>query len=701
MKHLAKYLCIGLLYSASIVPSYCGTTNSVAPAGACGVNVKTVFVPMTQGQNLYTQYHKPLFVEGDDCCCWAADLSATYRYQAARNTCGIAQSLFGSNTLAFQGADTKSSPNSLVAEYFGMAPDTDTALTLCPKVRNNILDLQLALSGEKFWFQINVPLVWANFQINKGCSPAGTVGTSALQGGGDVSLAAKGAQWTGTSATPTFSANDTTATNINGIVINDTANSTTTAGQPTFSALNDALPNGVSLGDPDGTTNISEAYFGIWNSPEVSSQLIPSEATTISTNPTNVGDAFTLAVSEVAPAQNLSQALGGYCPTGSDLKTRLYNKFNFNTCGTGKFGVADVPLLFGWDFCKNDSKHFGLYVKFVIPSGTQINQCFLQQSNFAPVIGNGRHFELGIGLTGHMNFCSCDESDFSANIDAYITHMFGTNSFRTWDATSQPMSRYALVRSFDSDGAYTGTLSALGDLNNQCASVSVGARGEAMIDFIYACRCWEMGIGYAFAGQSAETANCCGSSSSSTSGCCTTNPTNQVGPNYGYMGNGNATLASLTVGNVVSPAGGVLANAPIQAYAPASSAGACTGPASGAPTINLITKPTLVDYGTNKNTQGSNITGSQYSSFATSTNGAYDAGNEVETGNGAYLTLPDFGNCSGLMDRQILNRIFAHIDYIWRDCCWQPEFGILGSIGFGSANTPKYWDVGARFGVSF
>jgi hypothetical protein len=166
------------------------------------------------------------------------------------------------------------------------------------------------------------------------------------------------------------------------------------------------------------------------------------------------------------------------------------------------------------------------------------------------------------------------------------------------------------------------------------------------------------------------------------------------------MGNGNANFGTFeldaTAGTTTTE---LKADTILLAFAPQlSTAGTATGTN---PIIPNITAPTLQEFGTNSNMQGNAMWAWSDSSCSVSTNGAYDAGSEQTAGDGAYITLPDFGNCSGLMDRQILNRIFAHIDYIWRDCCWQPEFGILGSIGFGSANTPKYWDVGARFGVSF
>jgi hypothetical protein len=92
------------------------------------------------------------------------------------------------------------------------------------------------------------------------------------------------------------------------------------------------------------------------------------------------------------------------------------------------------------------------------------------------------------------------------------------------------------------------------------------------------------------------------------------------------------------------------------------------------------------------------------SSVDAGTNAAYSYGNSDIVLSEAAFQLPALdGNCSGLMSCQVLNRIFGHIDYVWSDCAWQPEVGIVGSIGFVPAGKPtaNYWDLGARVGFAF
>lgn len=323
--------------------------------------------------------------------------------------------------------------------------------------------------------------------------------------------------------------------------------------------------------------------------------------------------------------------------------------------------MSDIIAQLGWDFCKSECKHLAVYIRAVFPTGTNLNACWLSQGTFAPIVGNGHHFELGVGINGHATFWECDESDFSAYLDGYVTHMFGASTFRSFDMPGLPMSRYALLKGITGtvdagDLAYSGTLSALGDVNTACINTSCAARSEIILDFIYSACNWKFGLGYAFSGQSAESSNCCsvGSSDSSSS-------------LYGFKGGtGLVEIKYKLVDKTVFS--GVLAT-PVT--------------------------PALATFDAEKD-----------ESVATKDSGAYSYGMDTDGADMATdsFTLPNLScNTSGLMGSQILNKVFAHIDYVWTDSCWQPELGILGSVGFGSGSktTAQYWDLGVRLGFAF
>jgi hypothetical protein len=639
--------------------SCCPTTPA---AGSCAAPIRTTFAPITVGQNLYTQYHKLLFPEGfeeyveyNDCdsCSWATDFSVTYRYMQTRNSAQIANALWGGNTLLFQGSGVQDrSNNALIAEYFGMGPDTNGSISLCPRLRNQVIDFQLAISGAKFWAQVNLPAVYSKWSVTTQCGAptfSGIYDNSNLDGAivelnypaaGGTSVAGSNLI-TGTPlydggalATPT---NSFVGALNNAALINvDTEN-------------NDISSYSVSLnGAAAANTLVGFVNMGLYGAFDNGGMT------------ENVGaTSATFSTADVAAASDFVSALGGY--TFGMVQNRNLNLFNFNPCGV--WGLADIPVMLGYDFCKSDVSHLGMYLKFVIPTGTKINSCFLQYV-LTPVIGNGRHFELGVGVTGHANVWSCDTSSFSIYGDGYIDYMFGACQTRTFDLPGQPMSRYALVYPLsgnNTDGYSVGnTMVAVGDVNLYQGNVTA-TRGEFMFDLVWATRNWEVGMGYAFTGQSAEKINC-GSCDSLSSG-----------TGYALVGNTLQQTFGLGPVNNANWETAIFSNAPYNPTTPAA--------------FNFFYLGTTGE--------AAEVASGENSAYNYGTPGALDS---------VALNLPNVqGNCSGLMSGQVLNKIFGHIDYVWVDCAWQPEIGILGSIGFvpNGKPTANYWDLGARVGFAF
>lgn len=708
MKRITKYFSLGLLLGSNILHG--GTCCNTS----CGPTVHTSFVAMTCGQNLYTQYHKLLFPGGDeqlndmdfdyaddDCnrCKFVADLSATYRFIQSRNGNQIANYLWGSNPLVFQGSEVAGTrgENALVAEYFGLGPDTNLTAGMCPRIRNQVVDLQLELSGEKVWFQVNFPLMWSKWQATKSCggpNVAGSVGINALDSG-TVSLQfpipAPGSVVAGSFP----------------IIVNGTALSGNAAGAPANSVWFDSAPQGAdktnsivaALNDAGALSTASDNSTNVQN---ISGLTYINTIATDGTQVTGTGTlqvgvipmgtygaytsdaaaeytgvlAINSSVADVPAINNLVTALGGDTAFGV-FSGRKLNNFNFSPCG--QFGLADIPMMLGYDFCKSDAYHMGLYVKFVIPTGTKINSCFLENV-LTPVIGNGRHFELGIGYSAHANFLVCDTSGWGLFTDGYITRMFGACQTRTFDLPGQAMSRYALAFPINGDATagYTvdsSQMVAIGDINLYNGNVSA-TRGELMVELIYSNCNWEAGLGYALAAQSAESISC----DSCTSIASSAISSSLNGPSvagYGIVGG--------TLQNQVGVATILPANTDYTAgYVTQTLAG--TGPfTTGVQFFNLGGTNELAD-------------------IPDGQSAAYVYGDSMAADSAYFAQVGDFsGNCSGLMARQVLNRIFAHIDYVWRDCAWQPELGIVGSIGFSpcSSVTAAYWDLGGRVGFAF
>lgn len=108
-----------------------------------------------------------------------------------------------------------------------------------------------------------------------------------------------------------------------------------------------------------------------------------------------------------------------------------------------KTRLAEIQVAFGYNFLLDPSYHFGLEARASIPTGNTPKGEFLLE----PIVGNGHHAELGIGLTTHWNFWSNqdDTQQLGFYLDANISHLFKAHQCRTFDLKNKPLSRYMLA----------------------------------------------------------------------------------------------------------------------------------------------------------------------------------------------------------------------------------------------------------------
>ena len=117
-----------------------------------------------------------------------------------------------------------------------------------------------------------------------------------------------------------------------------------------------------------------------------------------------------------------------------------------STCNRKKAGLADIQVALGWNWWLEDYYHAGFNICGTIPTGNRPTGEYL----FEPIVGNGKHGELGVGFSGHYTFC-CNEDEekyYSIFCDANITHLFKTKQCRTFDLKNKPLSRYMLAAKF-------------------------------------------------------------------------------------------------------------------------------------------------------------------------------------------------------------------------------------------------------------
>jgi len=111
-----------------------------------------------------------------------------------------------------------------------------------------------------------------------------------------------------------------------------------------------------------------------------------------------------------------------------------------------KTSLSDIQMALGWNFLCNEDYHLGLNIRTATPTGNRPEGEFL----FEPIIGNGKHWELGGGLSSHWTFWKNhnDEESATLYLDANITHLFKTKQCRTFDLCCKPLSRYMLASKF-------------------------------------------------------------------------------------------------------------------------------------------------------------------------------------------------------------------------------------------------------------
>lgn len=192
------------------------------------------------------------------------------------------------------------------------------------------------------------------------------------------------------------------------------------------------------------------------------------------------------------------------------------------SCQTEKeTAIADIHCTLGWNFCCTDTAHWNIGVKGVIPTGTRPNAEFL----FEPIVGNGRHFELGATTNSHLVVWDNKEDRFLAlYADLTITHQLSTQQVRSFDfETNDAGSRYILVAEYkpipreENGDPISGHLSTVGtnneyaqkllpavNLTSLCCQVSTQLQADAVLQLSYYRSNVTWDIGYNLWGRTKE-----------------------------------------------------------------------------------------------------------------------------------------------------------------------------------------------------
>lgn len=356
-------------------------------------------------------------------------------------------------------------------------------------------------------------------------------------------------------------------------------------------------------------------------------------------------------------------------------------------CGSSthkKTGFAELRGEFGWNYIQ-DKYRFLINVQAAAPTGSRPNAVYALEAQ----VGNGKHWELGVGLGGAWKMWENEDKDKSFNfiVEADITHLFAAKQTRTFDLVGKPNSRYMLAQKLApitaatpephlSNGSNAGFQFAneyapVANLTTQNVKVSIGAQGDVVAMFNYTVRGFSWDLGYNFWGMSTSEIKCFDSCDDSCDNSCSNVCSNgcSVVP---FLANtwalkGDAEIAgAATVTLVGQPVRLAATESKATIFAGTNGAAAFNNPAN--PNIDAVATPA---------THG--VANSPVDSFNT--------GDPINTSvPPVFISASDF-DFEGAETRGLSHKVFTHFSYTWNtnnDKRYLPYLGAGFSAQFGS-----------------
>lgn len=406
-------------------------------------------------------------------------------------------------------------------------------------------------------------------------------------------------------------------------------------------------------------------------------------------------------------ATGLSKALdylsGNNAPTITGVTWDKLKYSKWAACKTSKTGLADLRLELGYNFWCCEDYHLGVGFLVAAPTGNRAKGC----NFFEPIVGNGKHWEVGGAIHSHATLWRCEENDSYLNLelDANITTLLASRQTRVFDLKNKPNSRYmvaaehkaqpnagataavgavapqveATATQLVNDAAvvapfvFNNRYAAVANLTAQDVDVKIGVQVDFVAKFVYSYCNWDFGLGYNLWTTSCEKFKDRKN--------CTPFPTTWTlkGDAYAYG------FGPLTAGgtNTQQPVALAFSQNTATIYK-GNNVGNTTVPAAG---INTADRNFGVDFPTlafNFNDTAAQAVTTQV------TNAAPDL--DFQTN---YSNAPIFIKSTDI-DRQgnktFSNKVFGHIDYSWPaedEDCWGFFVGLGGEGEFGNTSNKQ------------
>jgi len=177
-------------------------------------------------------------------------------------------------------------------------------------------------------------------------------------------------------------------------------------------------------------------------------------------------------------------------------------------CPQTEAGIADIRVNVGYDIWLREHGHAGFYLHTAAPTGNRSKARHL----FEPVIGNGHHWELGLGFDGRVLIWECDgNQELSLFFDGKISHLFKSRQCRSFDFRGNCFgSRYTLLKIFD-NGTYTRQLVPAINITTLACDIVIDAQFDIVAMVGYLHRGFEFDVGYNAWARTREKVTLCGS----------------------------------------------------------------------------------------------------------------------------------------------------------------------------------------------
>lgn len=364
--------------------------------------------------------------------------------------------------------------------------------------------------------------------------------------------------------------------------------------------------------------------------------------------------------------------------SGCNLGSADNNCSNSCSSSNHKTGFAELRGEFGYNYIQEKYRLL-LNIQAAAPTGSRPNAEYL----FPAQIGNGKHWELGVGLGGAWKMWGSEDGDKSFNfiVEADITHLFNAKQTRTFDLKGKPNSRYMLAERMQPTAdlpagqqlvngtfQFASEYAPVANLTTKNVKVSIGAQGDVVAMFNYTCRGFSWDLGYNFWGMSASDISVDCNNNSCPDSCPTVVP---------FLENTWALKGDASVFGYFTAAGALPAtNNPTPLGATENDATIFTG-------LNADETNPLTNSGVD-NAQPAVIVGGQALYVANSTPAP---GVVINTSvPPVFISAADF-DIAGAEQRGLSHKIFTHFSYTWtnRDK-WVPYVGAGFSAEFGSSS---------------